>query len=69
MEKQEKEVQQTNQKSSKKSQKDPTPDLRDRSGLTYQEHMKRRDHPNISIEEKYKEAFTMPKPLDGSSIE
>ena len=68
MEKQEKELQQTNQKSSK-SQKNPNPDLRDRSGLTYQEHMKRRDHPNISIEEKYKEAFTMPKPLDGSSIE
>ena len=71
MEKQEKEQQQTNPKYSKKSQKNPNPDLRDVSGLTYQEHMKRRPQPqpNIWIAEKYKENFTMPKPLDGSSME
>ena len=68
MERQEKDQQQTNQTSSK-SQKNPNPDLKDVSGSTYQEHMKRRKHPNISIEEKYKEIFTMPKPLDGSSME
>ena len=68
MERQEKDQQQTNQTSSK-SQKNPNPDLKDVAGSTYQEHMKRREHPNISIEEKYKEIFTMPKPLDGSSME
>ena len=68
MEKQEKDQQQTNQTSSK-SQKNQNPDLRDVSGSTYQEHMKRRNHPSISIDDKYKEIFIMPKPLDGSSME
>ena len=41
------------------------------SGLTYQEHLKRRPQPqpNIWIVGKYKENFIMPKPLDGSLME
>ena len=69
MDSQEKDPQEKIQKSLKKSQKNHNPDLKDVAGSTYQEHMKRREHPNISIEEKYKEIFTMPKPLDGSSME
>ena len=70
MEKQEKDQQQTNPTSSK-SQKNQNPDLKDVSGLSYQEHMKRRPQPqpNIWIAGKYKENFIMPKPLDGSSME
>ena len=71
MENQENQQQPTTQSDSSKQPKNPNPDLRDVSGSTYQEHMKRRPkpQPNIWIAEKYKENFIKPKPLDGSSME